>query len=129
AASPTAGGASNVEHIVHDSLTVETAIGQYDPQLALQKPALEQGTWRINPDGTMETTWKLRPNIRWHDSTPFTAEDLLFSFTAQKDTELPKPRSAALGLMAGASAPDPHTFIIRWSNTYVDADHEGVGSI
>lgn len=39
----------------------------------------------LNPDGTMDTTWKLRPNEKWHDGTPFTAEDLVFSLNAYKD--------------------------------------------
>ena len=129
AASPTAGGASNVEHIVHDSLTVETGIEQYEPQLALEKPSLEKGTWRIHTDGTMETTWNLRPNIKWHDGAPFTSNDLVFSFTVQKDPDLPKPRSPALGLIHATSAADPQQFVIHWSSPYVEADHEGVGTI
>lgn len=48
-----------------------------DEQQAL-KPALAT-SWHVLPDGL---TWefKLRPNVQWHDGTPFTADDVVFTF-------------------------------------------------
>jgi peptide/nickel transport system substrate-binding protein len=36
-------------------------------------------SWKVNPDGI---TWefKLRAGVKWHDGTPFTADDVLYSF-------------------------------------------------
>ena len=39
----------------------------------------------------MDTTWKLRPNVKWHDGTPFTAEDLVFGSALFRDTDFPVP--------------------------------------
>jgi len=76
----------------------------------------------VNPDGTMDTAWRLRPNVKWHDGAPFTSADLLFSFNVYKDPEVPTASGRALGLMASATAPDPLTFVVHWSSPYVRAD-------
>src|SRR5205823_1484694 len=42
------------------------------PYLAEALPALNTDTWKVFPDGRMETTWRLHPNLTWHDGTPLT---------------------------------------------------------
>jgi peptide/nickel transport system substrate-binding protein len=75
----------------------------------------------------METVWKLRPNIKWHDGHPFTSDDLVFTFQVNRDTEvagvavLPSER-----LIDSVSAPDPLTLIMYWNSPYVDADNTTV---
>jgi len=36
-------------------------------------------SWSVSPDGT-EYIFHLRPGVRWHDGTPFTARDVKFTF-------------------------------------------------
>src|SRR5581483_6945492 len=40
------------------------------PYLAAEWPALGTDTWRVFPDGRMETTFRLRPNLTWQDGQP-----------------------------------------------------------
>ena len=122
------GGANQVQHIGHDFLTVQNERGAWEPRLAAEPLSVERGTLRPSPDGSMETTWKLRTNVRWHDGTPFTAEDLLFAFEVFKDPEIPNPVGRTTALMTSAAAPDPHTFIVQWSGPYIRAD-EAIGLI
>lgn len=121
----TAGGAGSVKVIVHDRLATEMDLDRWEAQLAQALPSLQQGTWRVNPDGTMDTIWRVRPNVRWHDGTLFTSDDLLFSFDIFMDPELastgPQRR-----FMHSATAPDPLTFVIHWSGTYVNAYQGGI---
>src|SRR5438309_4126803 len=124
----TAGGAGSVKVIVHDKLAVEMELDTYRPQLAQALPSIDAGTWRVNADGTMDTTWKLRPNIKWHDGTPFTTDDLLFSFKVFMDPDLPNGR-VSRRFAESATAPDAETFVIRWSGTYVDADQGDIATI
>jgi peptide/nickel transport system substrate-binding protein len=114
--------------MLHDYLVVADDAGARRAQLVTEPLSIERGTWRVNADGTMDTTWKLRPNVKWHDGTPFTAEDMLFSFNVYKDPEIPNRAGAAVQAMASASAPDPQTFVVRWSRVYVDAD-QAVGLV
>ncbi len=116
------GGNTQVLYIPHNYLVVENDRGLFQPQLAAEQIAVERGTWRVNPDGTMDTTWRLRSNVKWHDGAPFTSADLLFSFNVYKDPEVPTASGRALELMASATAPDPLTFLVHWSSPYVRAD-------
>jgi len=52
------------------------AKGNFTPRLAVEVPTIENGG--ISKDGL---TWrvKLRPNVTWHDGTPFTADDVKFT--------------------------------------------------
>ena len=125
-ASPTAAGLANVPRIAHDFLTVQVGTGGtgiYEPRLASEMPSPDKGTWQVNPDGTMDMTWKLRPNIKWHDGAPFTSGDLLFTFQVRRDRDIVQV-SAGGGrpdLMVSATAPDPLTFAVHWSQVYVRA--------
>ena len=38
-------------------------------------------------EDTLYFTFHLRPNVQWHDGTPLTVKDYLFSFKAMKDPE------------------------------------------
>ena len=44
----------------------------------------------------METTWRLRPNVKWQDGVALTPDDFLFGFTVAKDRELPGNLRAAV---------------------------------
>ena len=57
------GGIFNVPPIALDTLVVQNAQGEWQPQLAAEQLSVERGTWRLNPDGTMDTIWKLRPSF------------------------------------------------------------------
>src|SRR5437773_433225 len=48
------------------------------PQLAEKLPELNTSDWQLFPDGQMETTYRLRPGLAWHDGTPLIAEDFVF---------------------------------------------------
>lgn len=108
--------------LAHNLLLVRNHLGVFVPQLAVEQISVERGTWILNPDGTMETVWHLHPNVRWHDGTPFTSEDLLFTFAVYKDAELPSTVAGQMRRMASAAAPDPRTFVVHWSTTDVKAD-------
>ncbi len=113
-------GAGNnaVAKIAHNYLAVrEGSLRTYHPQLALDFPSVERGTWRVNPDGSMDTTWSLHPNVVWHDGTPFTAEDLVFGLALFSDTDYPVPPTERVRQMESASAPDPLTFVVHWTGT------------
>lgn len=115
-------GGSMTEGIVHDGLTVSDNLLVNHPKLAAEMISVEKGTWRLNPDGSMDTTWKLRPNIKWHDGTPFTSADLEFGYRVWRDRDLPSTQASAMAQMESVSTPDPQTFAIHWARTDTRAD-------
>jgi peptide/nickel transport system substrate-binding protein len=89
------------------------------PYLAEQVPNVEAGTWRIFPDGRMETTYKLRRSATWHDGAPVTAHDFLFGYQARQEPEMPFIRMDLDQNVAGVRAVDDHTLVIDWTVPYL----------
>ncbi|HLZ69657.1 MAG TPA: peptide ABC transporter substrate-binding protein [Dehalococcoidia bacterium] len=61
----------------------------YDPLVWIDEYTLDPkpwlaSSWSISPDGK-SYTFKLRSDVKWHDGTPFTADDVAFSFIAYRD--------------------------------------------
>src|SRR6266542_1635211 len=102
-------------------LTLFDKSGDPHPYLAEALPALNTDSWRVMPDGRMETTYRLRPNLVWQDSTPLSAEDFVFGWRLLTTPELGAPTSQPQGLMEQVSAPDARTVLIRWRQLYPDA--------
>jgi peptide/nickel transport system substrate-binding protein len=90
--------------------------------LAEAVPSLENGLWKLLPDGRMETTWRLRAAARWHDGAPVTAEDLLFSLRLGRDPENSAFNTHAYGSIEEAWAPDPRSLAITWKEPFIEAD-------
>ena len=53
------------------------------------KPDLARG-WDITPDG-LSYTFHLRSNAHWHDGTPLTADDVIFTIRLLQDPDFPGP--------------------------------------
>jgi peptide/nickel transport system substrate-binding protein len=92
------------------------------PYLAEALPQLNTDTWRVFPDGRMETTHRLRPNLTWHDGTPLAAEDFVFAYRVYATPAIGVAASPPLNQMEGVEAPDPRTLVIRWRQSYPDAN-------
>jgi len=54
-------------------------------------------SWEVSPDG-LRYTFRLRPDARWHDGLPVTADDVLFTVGLLKDPEFPGPPEAAAAI-------------------------------
>ncbi|MEL6260783.1 MAG: peptide ABC transporter substrate-binding protein [Cyanobacteria bacterium J06626_6] len=74
--------------IVYEPLATYQADGRLTPVLAALVPTRENGG--LPADGR-SVTWKLKPNVRWSDGQPFTAEDVVFTYQFVSD-----PRVAAV---------------------------------
>ncbi len=68
--------------IFYEPLAGWDADGNLVPMLAAEIPDLENGG--LARDG-MSVTWKLKPNVRWHDGKPFTADDVVFTWEYASD--------------------------------------------
>lgn len=117
-----AAGVSEVDLLVNAGLVVADGGNQLRPQLAEEVPTIENGQWRVFPDGRMETTSRIKPAAQWHDGTPFTAADLLFTITVAMDPELPLVRYPAYDSIDRVEAVDPRTVVVRWKTPFIQAD-------
>ena len=87
-----------------DSIINSRDGGKLEPALASSWRALDDTTWEF----------KLRSDIKWSDGTPFTAEDIVYSF--QRARSVPgsvASYAGALRTVASTTAKDAHTVVIK----------------
>jgi peptide/nickel transport system substrate-binding protein len=120
-----AGGVAGVdalEQFVSAGLTQLDDTGVQRAQLAEAVPSVDNGLWKVNADGTMETTWRIKPGATWHDGTPLMADDLLFTVQVGEDKEIPALSNSAYNSIESVTAPDPSTVTVHWKKPFIQAD-------
>jgi peptide/nickel transport system substrate-binding protein len=122
----TAPGASVgfVTRVFNAGLELTDAQDRSQPYLAEALPQLNTDTWRVFPDGRMETVYRLKPNLTWQDGTPLTVEDFIFGLRVYKTPELGTSSAVPLSLVEEITSPDPRTIVFRWNTVF-----PGVGGI
>jgi peptide/nickel transport system substrate-binding protein len=116
---------SETRWIFNSPLTYYDRQGNAHAMLAERIPTRDNGDWIVNADGTMVTTYRLRPTVRWHDGVPLTAQDFSFAHQVYVDPELPF-RSEVERRMSAVEAGDDHTLRITWSEPYAYANLIGI---
>ena len=115
-------GGGTLEMLVNGTLLEVNGDGRLQPQLAEATPTLENGLWQLFPDGRMATSWKIRPEVRWHDGAPLTGDDFVFSMTVDQDKEIPINRAPWYPWIESITSPDPQTVTLTWNRPFIDAD-------
>jgi peptide/nickel transport system substrate-binding protein len=109
-------GSAAQEHffLFHANLTALDARGELVPRIAEKIPTINDGDWKVLPDGGMEVTWRLRPKVYWHDGTPLMAEDFVFGFQVINDPDLPIETLGQSPNIAEVRAADARTVVMTW---------------
>jgi peptide/nickel transport system substrate-binding protein len=115
-------GGDEVGQLVNAALVRGDGVGNAYGELAESQPSINNGLWRLLPDGRMETTWRLRESTAWHDGAPFTSDDVRFTVNLGQDRELAMQGDQAFSLIEGVDTPDPRTITVRWKGPYIEAD-------
>jgi ABC-type transport system substrate-binding protein len=108
------------KRLFNATLSLIDSAGAPRPYLARELPQLNTDTWRVSPDGRMETTYRLRDGLTWQDGAALTADDLAFAFQVNRDPGLGFI-GAPEDLMDAVLAPDPKTVVVQWRSLYADA--------
>jgi peptide/nickel transport system substrate-binding protein len=104
---------------IHSAPLVTTDLsGGYEARLLARLPSVDDGTLAVLPDGRMRVTWSLRPNVKWHDGTPFTADDIVFSRRVLAHPEIPLSRAPMIDFIERIDVPDPLTAVVTLSEPY-----------
>ncbi len=88
---------------IFDSLVIRDERHRLKPGLAVSWKPIDKTTWEF----------KLRKNVKFHDGSPFTADDVIFSFA--RAPEVPNSPSSLATFTKGKtfSKIDPHTIQIK----------------
>jgi len=77
------------EGTINSGKIYETLIERNNETLELE-PLLAQ-SWQISED-KLTYTFKIREGIKWHDGTPFTSEDIVFSYNTIMNPKVDSPQ-------------------------------------
>ena len=111
----------------YDSLVMELVMlgmtdvdpqGTIFPELAAELPTVENGDVVVDENaGTMDVTWKMRNDIKWADSKPVTADDVVFTWEAisNPDTGTWIP---GIDYIDSLEKVDTYSFVIHYSSIY-----------
>jgi peptide/nickel transport system substrate-binding protein len=95
-------------HLMFRSLARrDSTLSGYAPDLA--------SAWRMEGDSTL--VLELRNDVLWHDGTPVTADDVVFTIDLQRDPITASPRQADVAAVTSVSARDSFTVEVRLSRT------------
>ncbi len=74
-------------------------------------------SWQISADGKMYT-FKLQPNVLWHDGQPFSSADVKFTFEQGLLKFHARTKAALESVLDGIDAPDAGTVVFRFKQPY-----------
>jgi peptide/nickel transport system substrate-binding protein len=96
--------------------------GAVRPYLVEALPQLNTETWRVLPDGRMETTYRLKPGLTWHDGAPLSARDFVFAWRVYATPQFGVAASPPINQMQEVGAADERTVVISWRGPFPGAD-------
>lgn len=109
--------------ITYEPLASFDKDGNLIPFLAAEIPTLENGD--LATDGK-SVTWKLKPEVKWSDGEPFTADDVLFTYEFISNPEVKAASAASYKAVASVEVVDDYTVKVNftdvnpaWSLTFV----------
>lgn len=109
------------ERMLNAGLVINNDAGLPVPYLAEAVPQLNSDTWQVFPNGTMQTTYRLKANATWHDGQPLIADDFVLSYQVYAAPEFGLAASPPIGLIDRVTAPDPRSVVINWKKSYIQA--------
>lgn len=77
-------------------------------------------SWDVSPDG-LEIIFHLKKGVKWHDGVEFTSEDVLFTYYAIINPNMPTPYSSIYGPVEKVEALDRYTVKITYKEPYAPA--------
>lgn len=95
--------------------TVFEALVFINPETLQADPMLAE-SWETSADGHT-VTFKLKPGVTWHNGSPFTAADVVYSIKRVQDPAVGSPFAPQLVAVSGVEALDDLTVKLTLANT------------
>jgi peptide/nickel transport system substrate-binding protein len=112
----------DIQTCVVEGLTTTDEKMNVVPLLAERVPTIANGGVRLRSDGGMDVTWTLRPNVKWHDGTPFTSADVKFTVDAINSPSYNPESTDGFDRISSVDTPDPLTAIVHYKEIYAPYD-------
>ncbi|SMC74550.1 peptide ABC transporter substrate-binding protein [Sporomusa malonica] len=106
---------AEVGKLVFSGLLITGDKGEWLPDLAVDVPTTANGG--VSPDG-LTVTYRLRPGVMWHDGTPFTAEDVKFTWQLIMNRKVNIVSRDGYDRISSIDTPDKQTVIVKFREYY-----------
>ena len=106
---------SEVLIYVLDGMVRDQPDGSRAPNLAKEVPTVGNGG--VSADGKT-ITYKLKEGVLWSDGTPFTCEDVKFTWQAIMTPGIGITSTAGYSEMESVECPNPTTVVVKYKNFY-----------
>ena len=93
---------------IYDNLVTRNTAGKIVPQIAT--------SWKLLNDTTME--FKIRTDVKFHDGTPLTAGDVVFSIKRITNPDFKSPQLGQFNSIVDATATAPDTVVVKTAKPY-----------
>jgi peptide/nickel transport system substrate-binding protein len=121
-ADPGSTGPMQAVWLAHDDLTYWNEQSEVVARLATEVPSIASRTWVVYPDGSMDVTWRLRTDVKWHDGHPLTADDYLLTWDYIRSPGSTQRAAQWLAAADQITASDPYTLVVHFPRTYAQAN-------
>lgn len=108
----------DIQSCIIEGLTTTDEQMRIIPLLASEIPTLANGGVVLRADGGMDVTWKLRPNVKWHDGVPFTSADVKFTVEAINDPSYNPESTDGFDRISAVDTPDALTAVVHYREVY-----------
>jgi peptide/nickel transport system substrate-binding protein len=112
----------DIQTCIVEGLTTTDEQMRVVPLLAQEVPTLENHGVLLRADGGMDVTWKLRPNVHWHDGVPFTSADVKFTVDAINSPAYNPESTDGFDRITSVDTPDATTAIVHYKEVYAPYD-------
>src|SRR6516225_8143214 len=103
----------DASRLVLEPLAASGPDGKPVPVLAAEIPTLDNGG--ISKD-QKTITWKLRQDVKWSDGTPFTADDVVFTWQYVANPDTAATNTQTVVGVTNVEALDPHTVKVSFKD-------------
>jgi peptide/nickel transport system substrate-binding protein len=108
----------DIETCVVEGLVTTDETMAIVPLLAASIPTVENGGVVLRQDGGMDVTWRLKPNITWHDGTPHSSADVKFTVDAINSPAYNPESTDGFDRITSVDTPDPLTAVLHYKEVY-----------
>jgi peptide/nickel transport system substrate-binding protein len=108
----------DIETCVVEGLVTTDELMAIVPLLAASVPTVENGGVVLRQDGGMDVTWRLRPDVKWHDGTPHTSADVKFTVEAINSPAYNPESTDGFDRIGSVDTPDSLTAVLHYREIY-----------
>src|SRR5579862_2571263 len=112
---------AGLAYFLYPGLTVRDHTNALHATLGEAVPSVDNGLWKVFPDGTMQTTYPIRSGAMWHDGMPLTGDDLAFTVAVVSDKTLPEFHQHGVEYIDKVDV-GPTSATVTWKQPFIDAD-------